>query len=76
MLYLGGQDIDTARLISERANKPLHSILSMPLNKAYLFIRGREPIYTEKYEVQDELTPCTTPSPSMEETNREYGIYE
>ena len=54
MLYLGGQDIDTARIISEKSNKPLYNILSMPLNKAYLFIRGKEPLLTEKYEVQEE----------------------
>lgn len=61
MLYLGGQDIDTARLISEKTNKPLYGILSMPLNKAYLFIRGREPLLTDKYEIQSESAsplPC------------------
>ena len=64
MLYMGGQDIDTARLISERSNKPLYAILSMPLDKAYLFIRGRAPIYTEKYDVQDE--PLPDPSPALD----------
>ena len=54
-LYLGGQDVDTARLISERSNKPLHAILSMPLNEAYLFIRGRQPICTEKYDPQQDM---------------------
>lgn len=28
MLYLGGQDIDTARLISEKANKPPTAAIS------------------------------------------------
>lgn len=54
MLYLGGQDLDTARLISERSNRPIYSILSMPLSKAYLFIRGREPLLTEKYTLPEE----------------------
>ena len=54
LLYLGGQDLDTARIISEKSNKPLYNILSMPINKAYLFIRGREPIMAEKYEIQEE----------------------
>lgn len=71
MLYLGGQDIDTAGLISERSNKPLHTILSMPLDKAYLFIRGREPIYTEKYEVQDDPRPCASPAPCENEAQPE-----
>ena len=52
-LYLGGQDVDTARYISIKANKPIHTILSMPLNHAYLFIRGQRPISTEKYNIQE-----------------------
>ena len=58
MLYLGGQDLDTARLISEKSDQPLHRILSMPLDKAYLFIRGREALLTEKYEVNDTDDTC------------------
>lgn len=73
MLYLGGQDIETAALISERSNKPLHTILSMPLGKAYLFIRGRAPIYTEKYEAQDEPQSCASPSPCENEAHPEPG---
>lgn len=49
MLYLGGQDLDTVRLISERSNQPFHSILSMPLDKAYIFIRGCNFVLAEKY---------------------------
>ena len=42
-LYMGGQDIDTARFISERANKNLATILSLPIGKGFLFIRGQKP---------------------------------
>ena len=48
-LYLGGQDVDTAEYFSVKANKPSSAILSMPLNHAYLFVRGREPVQTETY---------------------------
>lgn len=74
MLYLGGQDIDTARLISEKCNKPLYSILSMPLNKAYLFIRGREPFLTEKYEIQEEIQICEPLSNSANRKENDNGI--
>lgn len=50
LLYLGGQDLDTATLISEKANKPRFSILSMPVDAAYLFIRGQTPRLVRKYD--------------------------
>ena len=49
-IYLGGQDRDTVAYIAERANRTTDSIMSLPLNKIYLFIRGQKPILCEKYE--------------------------
>lgn len=43
MLYLGGQDVDTARHISVKANKPIREILNMSIDEAYLFERGSKP---------------------------------
>lgn len=40
VLYLGGQDLGTADLISSRVNKSRETVLSMPLNKAFLLERG------------------------------------
>lgn len=51
-LYLGGQDVDTARYISFKANKSVHSILNMPLENAWLFERGKMPLQVEKYHLQ------------------------
>lgn len=34
LLYLGGQELATARYISVKANKSVHTILNMPLNHA------------------------------------------
>ncbi|WP_099203911.1 VirD4-like conjugal transfer protein, CD1115 family [Scatolibacter rhodanostii] len=48
-LYLGGQDVETARYISVKANKSATSILNMPLNDAWLFTRGSEPKQVAKY---------------------------
>lgn len=49
MLYLGGQDLETARYISHKANKSVHSILTMPLLDAWLFTRGKEGERVERY---------------------------
>lgn len=46
-LYLGGQDIDTARFVSEKANKNLATILSLPIGQGFLFVRGQKPVQIE-----------------------------
>lgn len=53
-LYLGGQDVETAQYISQKANKSASSILNMPLADAWLFRRGTEPRKVEKYVPQEE----------------------
>lgn len=50
-LYLGGQDVDTARYISFKANRTIDSILNMPLGEAYLFTRGSLPKKVQKFEI-------------------------
>lgn len=51
-LYLGGQDVDTARYISFKANRTVDSILNMPLGEAYLFTRGSLPQKVRKFEIK------------------------
>lgn len=51
-LYLGGQDVKTARYFSTKANKSVNTILNMPLDDAYLFTRGREPRKVGKYDLR------------------------
>lgn len=51
LLYLGGQDVDTARLISVKANKSINTILQMPLDAAWLFVRGEKPQQVSKYNL-------------------------
>ncbi len=43
MIYMGGQDLETAKYICERANKNLASVLGLLPGQGYLFIRGRKP---------------------------------
>ena len=50
-LVLGVQDLETARYYSARANKPVSFMLNIPLNRCFVFLRGQEPIMTEKYDI-------------------------
>lgn len=51
-LYLGGQDVATARFMSAKANKTVDTILNMPLADAWLFTRGHPPQKAEKYDIR------------------------
>ena len=55
-LYLGGQDVDTARYISVKVNRPVDAVLNMPLGDAYLFTRGRKPRQVRKFDLR--AHPC------------------
>ena len=51
LLYLGGQSVETARFIGVKANKPVSTILNMPLDRAWLFERGSTPREVKKYDL-------------------------
>lgn len=51
-LYLGGQDVDTAKYIAIKADKPASAILSMPLHQAWLFLRGEKPRQAARYRLE------------------------
>ena len=42
ILYLGGQDVDTANFLSYRTNKTPEAILAQPIDKAFLITRGQK----------------------------------
>lgn len=52
LLYLGGQDVETARYIAVKANKSVNTILDMPLDRAWLFARGQAPRLARKYGLE------------------------
>ena len=52
LLYLGGQSLETARFIGEKANKPVSKILSMPQGEAWLFERGALPRQVMRYNLK------------------------
>lgn len=61
LLYLGGQSLETARFISAKANKPVSTVLNMPLGKAWLFERGSMPREVRKYDLKQHPLYCQLP---------------
>ena len=46
-VYIGGNDIETARAVSERCNKPINQVLNMPVGSCWVFRRGNAPVFTQ-----------------------------
>ena len=53
MLYMGGQDLSTAHYIGTRTDQSDYNILSLPLDKSWLIIRGQEPRLVSNYKLED-----------------------
>lgn len=70
-LYLGGQDVETAKYISFKANKTVDSILNLPLGEAYLFTRGSMPRKVQKFDIRTHARYRELP-----EAARESNVYD
>lgn len=63
-VYLGGNDVETARAVSERCDVPLKKILNMPVGTNWIFRRGSAPVNGVNFDLEayqkrleeDELT--------------------
>ncbi len=53
IVYMGGNDVETARMISERSNQPLHKILHMPLAMNWVFRRGSLPKFERPIDLSE-----------------------
>lgn len=53
-VYMGGTDITTCKNISCRVDKPLHKVLSMPLEQVIVFRRGAEPVVARRYQTLED----------------------
>ena len=53
ILYLGGQDLSTANYIGTRTDLPDYDILTMPLDRAWLLLRGEKPRLVRRYELTE-----------------------
>lgn len=54
-VYLGGNDIETAKAVAERCDVPLKKILNMPIGNNWIFRRGQEPVYGENFDLEEML---------------------
>lgn len=54
-LYLGGNDVETAKAIAERADVPVKKILNMPVGTNWLFRRGQAPINGMNFQLEPYL---------------------
>ena len=53
ILYLGGNDMETSRAMSERSNRPLEEILNLPVGKHYVFRNGEEAKLVERINIEE-----------------------
>ena len=51
-VYLGGNDVETAQSVSQRANLPLNRILNMPVGTNWIFRRGQPPVNAKNFDVE------------------------
>lgn len=50
-VYLGGNDVDTAKKVAERCDLPYRKVLNMPIGTNWIFRRGQEPIHGKNVEL-------------------------
>ena len=50
-VYLGSNDVETAKSISLRADIPLKKVLNMPVQSCWVFRRGEEPVNTVQFDL-------------------------
>ena len=71
-IFLGGNNIATARSVSIRLDVPLADILYMPVGQEIVFRRGQNPVITKRYNIQkDELYQKVTTAYNEQIARRE-----
>lgn len=51
-VYLGGNDVETARAVAVRCDMPVKKILNMPIETNWIFRRGEAPVYGHNFELE------------------------
>ena len=52
ILYLGGNDVDTARDIAVRADQPVTDILNMGVGENWIFRKGQAPVHGRNFRLE------------------------
>lgn len=51
-VYLGGNDVETAKAVAARCDVPVKKILNMPVESNWIFRRGQMPVYGHNFELE------------------------
>lgn len=70
IVYLGGNDVDTAKAISERCNQPLNKVLNMPISKEWIFRRGELPAYIDKFDSMEKVNELLSATNTRTKVNQ------
>lgn len=54
-VYMGGNDIETAKAVAERCDMPLKKILYMPVGTNWIFRRGQAPVNAKNFDLDEYL---------------------
>lgn len=54
-VYLGGNDVETAKAVADRADLPVKKILNMPVGTCWIFRRGQEPVNGKTFNLEQML---------------------
>lgn len=54
ILYMGGNNLDTAYQMAQRINKPMDEVLSLPRGQTYLFRGGQKALQLKRYQIYDD----------------------
>ena len=51
-VYLGGNDVETAKAVAERCDVPVKKILNMPVETNWIFRRGQVPVNAHNFDLE------------------------
>ena len=51
-VYLGGNDVQTAQAVAQRADVPMKKILNMPVGTNWIFRRGQAPVFGKNFDLE------------------------
>jgi type IV secretion system protein VirD4 len=51
-VYMGGNDIETAAAVAQRADVPVKRILNMPVGTNWIFRRGQNPVNGKNFDLE------------------------
>ena len=61
-IYLGGNDVETAKAVAERCDVPVKKILNMPVGTNWIFRRGQAPVNAKNFNLEqfqvDKIRKC------------------